>query len=290
MTRRSFIPTLVVLVSLVAPSGRPAMADDTSGAFPEVGAMFGDPLADAHARGGFLATAAGPSAVLALPAAIANAPGSRSLVQLDIIEGHFAGGLFAWQPGRIALGYRHVDSRVLGYDEDQYMLVLGRSRPGSVWGTEVAWIRNDVAGAADALTLGASMALRPSPRLSLAARVMHLNRPHYLDDRLRRTIGIGLGLHGMQRRLTLATDLFLRDDGADDLLVRYGAEVRPGNGVHLGLAVDNEGGFRLALALTDQQNQVGYGFGSESSGRHRQTVHLGYEEQRAGRGRRLPGR
>ena len=232
-------------------------------------------------------TAAGPATGLVLPAALGFAGRSRSIVGLDLFGGKLGGGLFAWQPGRLMLGYRHLGARALGHNEDHYFAALSRASGRRAWGLELALLRNDVAGAADAFTIGLSAASRPSPRLSLATRVDHLNRPHFLRGRLERTVTAGIGYRPWGPRVTLAADLFYRSAGGDRFLGRYGFEINPATGLHLAASLDDAGGCRIAVAAHHRTHELGWGYDEDADLRQRQFVHLGYESGAAPRRARL---
>jgi protease-4 len=243
------------------------------------------PIRPQLARGGFLATADGPAVALSLPAALAYVDVTRSLFAAEMVDDQFAGGLVLWQPRRFALGYRHVDRRPETSDhfnEDLYFLAFSRRKGPRAAGIDVTWLKNDVGGTADALSFGLSSSVRPYDALSLAYRTENLNRPHYLNGRLERVNAIGIAMRPFGRRVTFATDILFREDGADDFAIRYGFEAEPVDGLHLAAEVDNESGFGLSIALRGRENQAGYGIGGSSNGGPRHHfIHLGHEDRPA---------
>lgn len=249
-------------------------------AHAQLGTNDGQPLA--VARGNFLATAAGPAVGLALPAAAAFVPDSRMLLAAEVVGDRLSGGDFLWQLRRFLVSYRHVDHRAPeepDYNEDHYAFGVAAQKGRWVIGGDAAYYVNDVAGAADAFTYGVSAATRPHPRFSLAVRALHLNRPHYVAGRLERVIAPGLAFHVLDRRLTLAADLFFRQDGSDDFALRYGFESELRAGFHLAGAVTNEGEFTASIAFQPANEQSGYGISGDLDGgpRHH-LIHVGRED------------
>ena len=121
-----------------------------------------------------------------------------------------------WARTRFALSYRHFDNRgTPDFDEDEYAIYFGGGDGARSAATEVRWMRNDLGGRPDALSLGFSVGFRPDPHFSLAYRGEHMNRPRYLDGKLDDAHTVSIALKPMDR-LALATDAIFREDGGDD--------------------------------------------------------------------------
>jgi len=249
-------------------------------AHAQLGTNDGEPFP--VARGNFLATAAGPAAGLTLPAAAAFVPDNRMLLAAEVVGDRLSGGDVLWQVRRFLLSYRHVDHRLPDapdYSEDHYAVGVAGQSGRWVVGSDVAYYVNDVAGADDAFTYGFSVATQAHPRVTLALRVLHLNSPHYIGGRLERNIAPGLALHILDRRLTLAADLFFREDGSDDFALRYGFESELSAGFHLAGAVTNEGVFTASIAFQPGKEMSGYGLdGDLDGGQRHHFIHFGRED------------
>lgn len=269
---RLVIPAIVAALAILC---RPAPAGAQPG--PQ------GPIRPEVARGGFLATADGPAVTLSLPAALSFADATRLILGAEMVDDQFGGGLVLWQPRKFAIGYRHVDRRIDSserYNEDLYYFAWSNNEGPRVAGMEVAWLRNDVPGAADALSFGFSAGARPSNGLWVAYRLENLNRPHYLRDRLERVNAIGLAIRPLGPRIAFATDVLFRKDGSDDFAIRYGVELEPVDGVYLAGRVDNERGFGLAIDFRGGEDQLGYGIrGSQDGGPRHHFIHLGHEDR-----------
>jgi hypothetical protein len=268
------------LVAAVLAAAVLAAAAGAPRAHAQLGTNDGQPLA--VARGNFLATAAGPAAGLQLPAAAAFVPDNRMFFAAEVVGDQLSGGDVLWQVRRFLVSYRHVDHRApeeLDYDEDHYAFGVAGQKGRWVVGSDAAYYVNNVAGADDAFTYGVSVATRPHPRFSLAVRALHFNRPHYVGGRLERVIAPGFAFHVLDRRLTLAADLFFREDGSDDFALRYGFESELRAGFHLAGAVTTEGEFTAGFAYQPSKEQSGYGISGDLDGgpRHH-LIHFGRED------------
>lgn len=271
----AFARPLVLAAVLALGTGAPGR----SGA--QLGTNDGEPFP--VGRGNFLATAAGPTAGLNLPAAAAFVPDNRFLIAAEAVDDRLAGSDILWQVRRFLLSYRHVDHRppdAPDYNEDHYAFGVAGQTGRWVIGSDAAYFVNDVAGADDAFTYGISLAIQAHPRVSFAVRGMHLSRPSYIGGHLERVIAPAFAFHVLdRRRLTLAADLFFQEDGSDDFALRYGfeSEIRPG--FHLAGTMTNEGVFSASIALQPGKEISGYGLSGDLDGGPRHHfIHVGRED------------
>jgi protease-4 len=153
---------------------------------------------------------------------------------------------------------------------NKYTLALGARLGRNVYlGGSYAWLNSDICDLDRGSTWSLGVLWRPHRMVSVGVLGRDLNSPTYYGNEFKPIIEASLGYRPFDERLTLFTNVLLRDQKMEirsvdgDLLetqpksfFNFGLEARPWPGINLLATYDENGSWSLALALPGGQGAV----------------------------------
>jgi protease-4 len=154
---------------------------------------------------------------------------------------------------------------------NKYTFSLGGRVGKNVYlGGSYAWLNSDICDLDRGSTWSLGLLWRPHRMVSVGLLGRDLNSPTYYGNKFKPIIEASLGYRPFDERLTLFTNVFLRDQKLDirsvdgDLIetqptsfFNFGVEARPLPGINLLGTYDQDGNWSLALALPGQNGALG---------------------------------
>lgn len=153
---------------------------------------------------------------------------------------------------------------------NRYTLSLGGRAGQNVYvGASYAWLNSDICDLDRSSTWSAGILWRPHRMVSVGVLGRDLNSPTYYGTKFRPIVEASLGYRPFGERLTLFTNVFLRDKKLDIRTIdgelmetqpksffNFGIEARPLPGINLRGTYDEDGNWSLAMSLPSGQGAI----------------------------------
>lgn len=209
------------------------------------------------------------TAIFLNPGGLATGHGTNLYLDLSGDDGDMVENVAALQGGSWGFGYRHRELAPRGMDAtylngaglpasaghlDTYSLASSFGPPAFQVGTARVWNNTDLPGH-DASSWKVGVLSRPTRALSLGGMVENVNRPRFLDARLRPRYTYGISvrpLPGDPELLTVSVQ-GTHGDGDPDLIdLAFGARMHLESGLELGLSVQDprNGSVRVGASVS----------------------------------------
>lgn len=217
----------------------------------------------------FVSDADDATAIFLNPGGLAGGHGTNLYLDVSGDDGDLVENVAALQGGTWGFGYRHRELGRQGLDPsyqngagfpagrghlDTYALASSFGPDVFQLGMARVWTNTDLPGR-DGGAWQVGLLSRPTRAISVGATVQNMDRPRFLDGRLRPTYTYGVSvrpLPGDPELLTVSVQ-GTHGDGAPDLIdMAYGARVHLPSGLELGLSLQDprQGSLRVGASVS----------------------------------------